>query len=299
MPLSPQEMLLWLLFAGVTAATIAYILWAVLGEGRAHGSREAGVAVYQDQLEEIDRDVEKGILPEAEAASARIEISRRLLAAADSQDTEDTEGAETSGSSQRQRNRLLIATVAGLLPIGVLATYLVMGSPGLPGLPYAERLEQPLDQLPVEGLVARLEAQLKEEPDDATGWRLIAPVYMQLGRYGDAINAFGTIMQLEGRDADALAGLGEALTLSSDGMVPPPARQAFEAALREDPAHPRARFYVALAKAQRGDVAEALAEWKVLLSEAPEGAPWVAAVEAQVRAGEAFLARQNAPSADE
>eukprot|EP00439_Symbiodinium_sp_Y106_P089015 s1_g1551.t1 len=289
-------MLLWLLFAAVTAATIAYILRAVLGEGRAHGSREAGIAVYQDQLEEIDRDVEKGILPETEAASARIEISRRLLAAADA---EDSEGNATLQSTQVGRNRILMAAVAGLLPVGVLATYLVMGSPGLPGLPYAERLEQPLDQLPVEGLVARLEAQLKQEPDDATGWRLIAPVYMRLGRYGDAINAFGTIMQLEGRDADALAGLGEALTLSSDGMVPPPARQAFEAALREDPTHPRARFYVALAKAQRGDVAEALVEWKALLSEAPEGAPWVAAVQAQVRAGEAFLASQNDATADE
>lgn len=292
MPLSPQETLLWLLIAAVTAATITYILRTVLGEGRAHGSREAGIAVYQDQLEELDRDVEKGILPEAEAASARIEISRRLLAAADS------EGVEP-GVARAGRSKVFLIGVIGVLPVCVLTTYLAMGSPGLPGQPYAERLEKPLDQLPVEGLVARLEEQLKQKPDDATGWRLIAPVYMQLGRYSDAINAFGTIMQLEGRDADALAGLGEALTLSGDGMVPPPARQAFEAALGEDPEHPRARFYLALAKAQRGDIADALADWQVLLAEAPEGAPWAAAVEAQVRAAENILARQNAPNADE
>ena len=292
MPLSSQEMLLWLLFAAVTAATIAYILRTVLGEGRQHGSREAGIAVYQDQLEELDRDVEKGILPETEAASARIEISRRLLAAADSE-------GEEPGIARAGRGRAFLISIAGVLPLCVVATYLAMGSPGLPGQPYAERLEQPLDELPVEGLVARLEEQLKQEPDDATGWRLIAPVYMQLGRYSDAINAFGTIMQLEGRDADALAGLGEALTLSGDGMVPPPARQAFEAALGEDPAHPRARFYLALAKAQRGDIADALADWNALLAEAPEGALWVAAVEAQVRAAENILATQNAPTADE
>jgi len=285
-------MLLWLLFAAVTAATIAYILRTVLGEGKAHGSREAGIAVYQDQLEELDRDVEKGILPATEAASARIEISRRLLAAADNE-------ADEPGIIRAGRGKILLTAIAGVLPLCVLATYLAMGSPGLPGQPYAERLEQPLDQLPVEGLVARLEEQLKQEPDDATGWRLIAPIYMQLGRYSDAINAFGTVMQLEGRDADALAGLGEALTLSGDGMVPPPARQAFEAALGEDPAHPRARFYLALAKAQRGDIADALADWKVLLAEAPEGAPWVAAVEAQVRAAENILATQNGPTADE
>ncbi len=292
MPLSSQEMLLWLLFAAVTAATIAYILRTVLGEGKAHGSREAGIAVYQDQLEELDRDVEKGILPATEAASARIEISRRLLAAADNE-------ADEPGIIRAGRGKILLTAIAGVLPLCVLATYLAMGSPGLPGQPYAERLEQPLDQLPVEGLVARLEEQLKQEPDDATGWRLIAPIYMQLGRYSDAINAFGTVMQLEGRDADALAGLGEALTLSGDGMVPPPARQAFEAALGEDPAHPRARFYLALAKAQRGDIADALADWKVLLAEAPEGAPWVAAVEAQVRAAENILATQNGPTADD
>lgn len=292
MPLSSQEMLLWLLFAAVTAATIAYILRTVLGEGKAHGSREAGIAVYQDQLEELDRDVEKGILPATEAASARIEISRRLLAAADNE-------AEEPGIVRAGRGKILLTAIAGVLPLCVLATYLAMGSPGLPGQPYAERLEQPLDQLPVEGLVARLEEQLKQEPDDATGWRLIAPVYMQLGRYSDAINAFGTVMQLEGRDADALAGLGEALTLSGDGMVPPPARQAFEAALGEDPTHARARFYLALAKAQRGDIADALADWKILLAEAPAGAPWAAAVEAQIRAAENILATQNAPTADE
>lgn len=292
MPLSSQEMLLWLLFAAVTAVTIAYILRTVLGEEKAHGSREAGIAVYQDQLEELDRDVEKGILPATEAASARIEISRRLLAAADNE-------AEEPGIVRAGRGKILLTAIAGVLPLCVLATYLAMGSPGLPGQPYAERLEQPLDQLPVEGLVARLEEQLKQEPDDATGWRLIAPVYMQLGRYSDAINAFGTVMQLEGRDADALAGLGEALTLSGDGMVPPPARQAFEAALGEDPTHARARFYLALAKAQRGDIADALADWKILLAEAPAGAPWAAAVEAQIRAAENILATQNPPTADE
>lgn len=287
MPLSSQELYLFLLFAALTAATIAYILRTSFRNSSSHGDREAGIAVYQDQLEELDRDVEKGVLPETEAASAKIEISRRLLAAA------DTDPQQTAPAPMRS-SRVLMVGITAAVPLFVLGLYLTMGSPGLIGQPYAERLAQPLDQLPVEGLVARLEQRLKEEPDDAQGWRLIAPVYLQLGRFGDAITAFGTIMQLEGRDADALAGLGEALTLSGDGLVPPPARQAFQAALGEDPKHPRARFYLALAKAQRGDIAEALADWKVLLAEAPDGAPWAAAVETQIRAAENMLAEQDA-----
>ncbi len=292
MPLSAHEFFLWFLFAALTAATIAYILRAVFLGHTAHGAREAGIAVYRDQLEELDRDVKRGILPETEAASARIEISRRLLAAA------DADPQESSISPLRQ-NRAIGLGIAAALPLFVLGLYLTMGSPGLSGQPYAERLAQPLAQLPVEGLVARLEQRLKEEPDDAQGWRLIAPVYLQLGRYGDAITAFGTIMQLEGRDADALAGLGEALTLSGDGLVPPPARQAFEAALGEDPKHARARFYLALSKAQRGDIAEALADWNALLVDAPEGAPWAAAVRAQVEAAERMLAERDVPNSAE
>ena len=292
MPLSSQEFYLFLLFAVLTAATIAYILRAVFLRRTSHGAREAGIAVYRDQLEELDRDVEKGILPEVEAASARIEISRRLLAAA------DADPQETSSSPVRQR-RVVGLGIAAVLPLFVLGVYLSMGSPGLIGQPYAERLAQPLDQLPVEGLVARLEERLKEVPDDAQGWRLIAPVYLKMGRYGDAITAFGTIMQLEGRDAYALAGLGEAITRSGDGLVPPPAQQAFESALGEDPKHARARFYLALSMAQRGDIAEALADWKTLLAEAPEDAPWAAAVAVQVQAAERMLAEREVPSAEE
>lgn len=287
MPLSSHEFFLWFLFAALTAATIAYILRAVFLGHTAHGAREAGIAVYRDQLEELDRDVEKGILPETEAASARIEISRRLLAAA------DADPQESSISPLRQ-NRAIGLGIAAALPLFVLGLYLTMGSPGLSGQPYAERLAQPLAQLPVEGLVARLEQRLKEEPDDAQGWRLIAPVYLQLGRYGDAITAFGTIMQLEGRDADALAGIGEALTLSENGLVPEPARQAFEAALRENPTHPRARYYRALSIAQTDDLSDALEEWQALLADAPEGAPWAAAVEAQIRTAEQILAEREA-----
>jgi len=82
-------------------------------------------------------------------------------------------------------------------------------------------------------------------------------------------------------------------------LVPPPARQAFESALGEDPKHARARFYLALSMAQRGDIAEALADWKTLLAEAPEDAPWAAAVAVQVQAAERMLAEREVPSAEE
>ncbi len=283
MPLSLDEFILWLSFATVTAAAVAYLVRAMRGADKEIDEHGAGVSVYRDQLAEVERDLQRGLLEEAEAASARLEISRRLLAAS------EKDGNTISVGSLGTYKATIIAVMCAL-PVFVLVVYLSLGSPEAPGQPYAERLAQPLNDLPVEGLVARLEMRLKEEPDDARGWRLIAPVYLQLGRYGDAINAFGRVMQLEGRDADALAGLAEALTLSGDGMVPPPARQAFEAALEVDPSHPRARFYMALSKAQAGQFEQALVEWKALLADAPEGAPWLGAVADQIAAVERRLA---------
>lgn len=284
MPLSFDEFTLWLLLAMLTAAVVAYFVRSLPGGAEEQQSDEADVAVYRDQLLEVDRDVARGTLPEAEAASARLEISRRLLAAADA-------GSVAAAPLSVRTRRTVAMAIVILLPLFVLGTYLSLGTPGLPAQPYAERLSQPLDALPVEGLVARLEQRLKEEPDDAQGWRLIGPVYLQLGRYGDAINAFGRIMQIEGRDADALAGLGEALTLSGDGMVPAPARQAFEAALGVDPTHARARFYLALSKAQAGQFEQALTDWERLLADAPEGAAWRSAVENQIQAVRERLAQ--------
>ncbi len=283
MPLTMQEFALWLTVGGLTAATLAYLLRAFWTD---NVSREhPDVAVYKDQLREIDREIERGVLAEADAESARLEISRRLLAAADIEDTPVT--------AQRASLKPVTMALVVIMPFAALATYLTLGSPGLPGQPYAERLNAPLEQLPVEGLVARLELRLEQEPDDVRGWRLIAPIYLQLGRYGEAINAFGRIMQIEGREADALAGLGEALTLSGDGIVPPPAIRAFEAALEMDEQHPRSRFYLALAKAQTGDLVAATQDWKALLEDTPADAPWRAVVESHVAAATERLAGQS------
>ncbi|MEQ9518659.1 MAG: c-type cytochrome biogenesis protein CcmI [Parvibaculum sp.] len=283
MPITLLEIALWLIAGGLTACVVAYLLRAL----RAGPStrQNPDIDVYKDQLNEIDRDLERGVMAATDAESARLEISRRLIAAADHEGQCDREAGVPT--------RAVATALAIVVPVVALGGYLLLGSPGLPAQPYFERLNVPLEELPIEGLVARLESRLEDEPDDARGWRLIGPVYMQLGRYGEAINAFGRIMQIEGREADALAGLGEALTLSGDGMVPPPAIRAFEAALEMDEKHPRSRFYLALAKAQTGDLAGALADWKTLLSDTPEDAPWRTVVENHVAVTEERLAQPS------
>src|SRR5438128_399386 len=123
-------MALWLVFALMTAAAIFAVLWP-LGRVRTPAAEGNDIAVYRDQLEEIARDRAAGLIGEAEAEAARVEVSRRLIAAA------DTMHAASNVAGGRLRRR--VAALAALIVIPLIAAglYLTLGSPELPGQPLA------------------------------------------------------------------------------------------------------------------------------------------------------------------
>ena len=247
---------------------------------------ESEVALYRDQLDEIVRDVDRGVIGEAEAEAARVEVSRRLLAA-----DEMRQEAARRGEAADPRWRKGMAAVLALgVPLVALAIYLQEGSPGLPDRPIAARLAAPADTLPVEALVVRIERRLKAQPDDLQGWELIAPTYLRLGRYDDAAGAWTRAMILDGATAERLAARGEARVLAAEGRVTAGARADFEKAVALDAVEPRAQYFLGLADYDDGRRDAALGRWKALLAEAPEDAAWTAAVEARIAAVEAEAA---------
>ncbi len=147
-----------------------------------HGGRSEraqALAIYRDQLDEVDRDLGRGVIGETEAAAARTEIARRLLRAGS--------GASDDGGGGNAAARQ-VATVAIIaMPLAALAFYLWVGSPQLPAEPLAARLSAPVEQQDVATLVARVEAHLAANPEDGKGWEVLAPVYLRLGRYDDAV----------------------------------------------------------------------------------------------------------------
>ena len=172
-------MTLWFLFALMTAAAIFAVLWPL---GRGARERRAGgdIAVYRDQIDEIARDRASGLIGEAEAEAARVEVSRRLIAAADADASEKPDAP--AGSTTFRRRAAAVATLVALPAIGA-ALYLTLGSPDVPGQPIASRAAAPPQNQSLETLVARVEAHLEKNPDDGRGWEVIAPVYVRLGRH--------------------------------------------------------------------------------------------------------------------
>jgi cytochrome c-type biogenesis protein CcmH len=285
-------MMFWFLAALLSAAVIALFAWPLVKDRRLRGAVNADLAVYRDQLSELEREVARGLLPESEAASARLEIQRRLLAAA-----APAVSPASPGTGQGASWTALLLLVA--LPALAVALYLHLGRPGLPGQPLASRTTAPNGDQQLANLAQLLQTKLAADPRDPKAWAVLGRIEGELGHYQDSADAYGRAIARHQANGDTpdpeLQSLyGEALSAASDGQVTPKARQAFAAALALDPKEPRARFYLALSDAQAGNLDMALKQWVALEADTPADAPWRAALEDQINAAARQLGRDPA-----
>jgi cytochrome c-type biogenesis protein CcmH len=264
-------MLFSLLVALMTAAAMLALLWPLSRTRAAASAQAADVAVYRDQLAELERDRARGLIADSEAEAARIEVSRRLLSAADARNDE----APAAGALSRRRIAAVLA-LAGI-PLIAGALYLSLGSPGLPAAPLAARLAKPPEQQDLALLVQRIETHLARNPDDGRGWEVLAPVYLSAGRFDDAVAARANALRLLGATAAREADHGEALTLQARGVVTAEARAAFDRSTALDANNAKALFFLGLAAEQDGKPADARAIWGRLAASAPPGDPWLGA----------------------
>src|SRR5580704_269574 len=216
-------MILWPIFALMTIGAVVAVCWPLVRRQKADRSG-SDIAVYRDQLEEIDRDQTAGLIGGIEAKAARVELSRRLIAAAET--AKAANAVAPPGSAGRYRFVTLAAAIV-LLPLGAAVTYLSLGSPNL--VPVSMNAESGGQQLPegIEQTVAEVEKYLEANPKNGRGWELLAPVYLRLGRFDDAVTARRNALAIFGPDAARLGDLGEAILVASNGVVTPEAKDLF------------------------------------------------------------------------
>jgi cytochrome c-type biogenesis protein CcmH len=262
-------MTLWIIFAVMTTAALFAVLWPF---GRQPSNAAAGSdrLVYEDQLKEIDRDREVGLIGDAEAEAARVEISRRLLAAVDAEAVLPEQASVKPNA--RQRRAIVVAIV--IVPLVALTSYLKLGSPDIPAQSAFARANDSAEDRSIASLVGQVENHLARNPNDGAGWEVIAPVYLRLGRFGDAVMARKKAIALNGDSPVRESDLGEALVAAADGVVTDEAKLAFQRAVAGDGHNAKARYFIGLADEQDGNRDDAAKEWRTLLDEAPADAQW-------------------------
>jgi cytochrome c-type biogenesis protein CcmH len=259
-------MMLWFVFALMTATAIFAVLLPLgLGGGKQAGGNEA--IVYRDQLAEVDSDLAAGLIGTAEAEAARVEIGRRLLAAAD-----DDRDAPVGSNIRLRRAAAMVALIG--LPIIAVATYLPLGSPRLADVPFAEGARGEPGKQPLDQLVAQVEQHLEQNPTDARGWMVLAPVLARLGRFDDSVRAFRNAITYGGETADRRADLGEVMAAAAGGVITAEAKGEFERALALDANDVKASYFLGLAAEQDGRKQDAAGIWRAMLARGPIDAPW-------------------------
>jgi cytochrome c-type biogenesis protein CcmH len=247
----------------MTMAAVFAVLWPLARQApRVSGS---DAAVYRDQLDELERDKASGVIGEAEAEAARVEVARRLIAA--------TDAPQARSDPSLRRRRMVAITAIALLPLGAFTLYLALGSPRLPGAPLSARIDLPLEERSLESMIAQVEKHLEKNPQDGRGWEVLAPVYLRAGRFDEAVKARQNALRLLGPTPAREADLGEALTAAANGIVTAEAKEALDRAAR-DPDQDKAQFFLGLAAEQDGKPIEAAAIWRKLLASAKPDAPW-------------------------
>ncbi|WP_310498882.1 c-type cytochrome biogenesis protein CcmI [Sandarakinorhabdus sp.] len=273
-------MTLWIILTALAAVSAA---WLTIPLVRRHevrvDARAATLAVLGDQLADIDVQLAAGTFPPGDAEAMRNEIRRRMLAAGHIPPERDRTMGQGALSG-------VAIGLAGLVAVAAGALYANMGQPDLPaaaGDVAAEAAPVPAPATgapsPPDGevgqLVSGLEARMKADPSDPEGWRMLGWSYFQTGRYGDAATAYGRAIAIKADGPGYQSAYGEALVQAAGGQVTPAAAQAFQKAFDQDGADARARYFLAVRKAEVGDRAGAINDWLTLLQDSPSDAPWL------------------------
>jgi cytochrome c-type biogenesis protein CcmH len=271
-------MMFWIIAAVMTALVVLVLLLPLLRRrGAAPASSDYDRAVYRDQLRELQQDSQRGLINDSEAEAARREIERRLL------QTEAQVQPDAGGSGVWPR-RLAVGLVVLLLPLAGLTLYLQLGTPGLPGLPLAER--EPGGPTEVALLIKRLQERIDADPQDLESRLVLAQVFERSGRFAEAADSYrGVIAVIEKNGpvpGPLYAALGETLVAAANGRVEREARLAFARAIEADPANSTARYYAGLAMAQDGRAEAALRVWQELAEDSPAGSPWLPVLREQI-----------------
>ena len=284
-------MTFWLILAVMTVAVTLSVLFPLYRSSKVHPEERNDEAVFRAQLEEIQKDLERGVIAPDMAEAAKIEVSRRLL-------TAHKQNQEASGSRMLSTThlRLVQITAIVLVPLAGFGLYFKVGAPQLPDQPREERMVAAHGQADLHVLIAKTEEHLRQNPDDGQGWGVLAPVYMRIGDYEKARSAFAKALQIYPQSTEMMMGLAEAEIYASNGEISDEIVKLLQTVRFANPDLIQPQFYLALAKGQKGQLNEALDLWNTLLQGQDPSLNWV---QAGMQEREALIAQGAVSKVDE
>jgi cytochrome c-type biogenesis protein CcmH len=248
----------WIVAVLLGTGALFYVLRPLLKarNGALVSRRAANIAIYKDQMRELDADRAAGTLAQEDYDRSKLELEARLL--------EDVATADRSTAPSHGRRAALVVGIA--VPLAAIGIYFATGN--LRGLD--PHLGAP-SEAQVEAMVARLAAKMRENPQDVEGWKLLGRSYAVMGRYEDSVKAFAQAAERSPRDPQLLADFADVLAMSRGGKLAGEPERLVELAVQMDPKNLKALALLGTAAYERKDFARAAQVWGRMLPLVPEG----------------------------
>jgi cytochrome c-type biogenesis protein CcmH len=288
--------LFWVICALFIVIALAFVLPPVLQRSEDRVSdderKQPNIAVYRDQLSELEADRLNGIVAEDQYAQDRDEIERRLL-----EDTATTRSKKTTGAAPiNARNTAYLLGIG--LPLVAIVFYMRIGEPdritnpapvGAP--PSAESAAPPeRTQEQIQANVAKLAERLKSNPNDAEGWTMLARSYSLMDKYSEAVNAYAKATELNPKDADLWAEYAFATGMAGGESLEGKPTELINHALKLDPENPKALQLAGSAAFQVKDYKKAIDYWQRVLKKVPPGSKNAETINARINEAKTLAA---------
>ncbi|NHC07940.1 c-type cytochrome biogenesis protein CcmI [Azonexus fungiphilus] len=246
-----------------TAALVLPSLWFGKRRRAVDADRKAAnLAIFRDQLAELERERSEGSLAAEDYEQARSELQRRLL------DEVDVADGDTAASPPTSRPTAIVLLL--LLPIAAMGGYALLGNPAALD-PVNTAPQKQMTAADIEGMVAKLAAKMQDNPDDMNGWVMLGRSYKMLGRYAEAVDAYAKAEAFIAQDPELLASYAETLAMASGKGLSGKARTLIDQALKLDPKHAHSLFLAGAAAMEAGDAKNGIAYWEALLPQVEAG----------------------------
>ena len=241
------------------AIALACILPPLLGrqKGETTASAEASnLAILQDGLTELERDLRNGTLPAQQYLSARQDLERRVL--------EEGRATAATPHAQSAHTRRTGVALAIVIPLCAAGLYWQLGTPGAVTFNAASTSGGNAKSPQVEAMVGQLAQKLEKNPQDGNGWALLGRSYVIMQRYQESATAYARAVALIKDDADLLADFADSVAMTQNRRIDAKVMQIVDAALRIDPQQWKALAIAGSAAFDRQDYKNAVVFWQRL-----------------------------------
>ena len=257
-------------FCLIAMAAVALPLWF---GGRkaadAEDRHETILGILRQQAADLEKEREAGRIDLDEYEESRLELERRVL-------EETARDTDAEVKDQSKVARIIAVVLAVVIPASAVFGYLALGrynamdSAFLEAVQNQQRQTQGHSQSDMMAAIERLQNRLKETPDDAQTWYMLARTLSNVGRFAEALDAFREVDRLVPNNADIIADMADMTAAANNKVITDEARALLQRALKIDPGQWKALALLAIDAWDHEKYAEAAAYWEKLLVERPD-----------------------------